>query len=100
MGPHTYFVYILSNARRTVLYIGVTNDLKRRLEEHRRGAGESFSNKYRTTDLLWCERFGFIHDAIAREKQLKNWHREWKWNLVRESNPEMRDLAEEVSERY
>ena len=45
---------------------------------------------------MWCEHFGYVHDAIAREKQLKNWHREWKWNLIRESNPDLLDLTEEV----
>lgn len=99
MGKHTYFVYMLSNVRRTVLYIGVTNDLRRRMKEHRNGEGGRFSKKYRAVDLLWYERFGYIGDAIAREKQLKNWRREWKWNLIREANPELRDMTEEVLER-
>ena len=96
MAKHSYYVYILSNAHRTVLYIGMTDDLGRRPDEHRRGEGGEFSRKYRTIDLMWCEHFGYVHDAIAREKQLKNWHREWKWNLIRESNPDLLDLTEEA----
>ena len=91
-----YHTYILSNAGRTVLYIGVTNDLARRLEEHRRGAPGSFTTTYRTTDLLLFEPFGNVNDAIAREKQLKRWNREWKWNLIKETNPELRDLTDEL----
>jgi putative endonuclease len=74
----------------------MTNDLSRRKVEHRNGEVGRFSRKYRTTDLMWCEHFGYVHDAIAREKQLKNWHREWKWILIRESNPDLLDLTEEV----
>ncbi len=96
MHPRTYWVYLLSNARRSVLYVGVTNDLPRRLGEHRRSGDASFATQYRAADLLWFEAFSQIDDAIAREKQIKRWHREWKWNLVREANPELRDLTPEL----
>jgi putative endonuclease len=91
-----YWVYILSNRGRTVLYIGVTNDLVRRMEEHRSGRVEGFTKRYRVRDLLWFEAFGDVRAAIAREKQLKAWHREWKWNLVRETNPELSDLTPDL----
>ncbi len=87
-------MYILSNARRTVLYIGMTNDLARRVTEHKASAVEGFRERYRVRDLLWFEAFADVNDAIAREKQLKNWHRGWKWNLVRETNPELTDLSD------
>ncbi|GAB5535034.1 MAG: GIY-YIG nuclease family protein [Rubricoccaceae bacterium] len=92
----TYFVYIISNAGRSVLYIGMTNDLHRRMREHKDGAVEGFSKQYRAGDLLWFDSFSDVNEAIAREKQIKNWHRDWKWNLVRESNPELRDLTPEL----
>ena len=96
MRPRTYYVYLLSNARRTVLYVGVTNDLARRLTEHRAGAVPGFTQRYCVRDLLWYAPFADVRDAIAREKQLKNWHRDWKWNLIRQSNPELRDLSEDL----
>ena len=87
------FVYILSNKSRTVLYIGITSDLKRRILEHKSGLGSEFSSKYVTTDLLYFEQINGIQNAIDREKQLKNWHKEWKWNLINEENPNLNDLA-------
>ena len=96
MRGRTYHVYLLSNARRTVLYLGVTNDLARRLAEHRAGSVPGFTQRYRVRDLLWYEPHADVNDAIAREKQLKNWHRDWKRNLVRASNPELRDLSEDL----
>lgn len=93
MRAHCYHVYILSNARRTVLYIGMTNDLARRVAEHKAGQVEGFTKRYRVRDLLWAESFSDVNDAIAREKQLKRWHRDWKWNLVRQTNPDLIDLG-------
>ncbi|MEO0740738.1 MAG: GIY-YIG nuclease family protein [Bacteroidota bacterium] len=95
MNRHRYHVYFLSNRTRTVLYCGVANDLARRLLEHRSGAVEGFTKRYRVHDLLWFETFGEVHNAITREKQLKNWRRAWKWNLIRESNPGLRDLSQD-----
>lgn len=88
-----YHVYILTNNNNTTLYIGVTNNIQRRLYEHRQGLFDGFSKKYKLKKLIYIELFTDIHDAIRREKQLKNWHRDWKFNLIRESNPTLKDLA-------
>ena len=85
-------IYILSNKNRTTLYIGVTSDLDRRIAEHVEGEGSKFSSKYNLTDLVYFEEFDDISEAIAREKQLKNWKREWKINLIKSLNPELKDL--------
>ena len=95
MKQYRYHVYFLSNRARTVLYCGVTNDLARRLQEHRSGAAGGFTRRYRVHDLLWFEKFDDVQDAITREKQLKNWRRAWKWNLIRERNPGLRDLTQD-----
>lgn len=87
------FVYILSNKNRTTLYIGVTNDLKRRILEHKSGKGSVFTSKYNLIDLVCFEKINGIGRAIEREKQLKNWKSEWKWELIKEENPELIDLA-------
>lgn len=89
------FVYILSNKNRTTTYIGVTNDLERRIVEHKSGRGFIFTNKYNLTDLLYYERINGMQNAINREKQLKNWHNEWKWNLIKEKNPSLIDLSKD-----
>ncbi|NGP89223.1 GIY-YIG nuclease family protein [Fodinibius halophilus] len=86
------YVYILSNKTRRVLYIGVTGNLVKRVWLHRQGLGSEFTQKYRTKYLIHYESFKHIERAINREKQLKNWHREWKLNLIREHNPKFRDL--------
>jgi predicted GIY-YIG superfamily endonuclease len=88
-----YSVYILSNHHRTVLYIGVTNDLERRLHEHRSGVGSAFASKYRARDVVHIESFDAVRDAIAREKQLKGWSRAKKLALVRRDNPELESLG-------
>jgi putative endonuclease len=92
------YVYIMSNPRRTVLYIGVTNSLLNRVNDHKNGIGCSFTNKYNCTDLIYFECFGFIEEAIKREKQLKNWHRPWKIELIRQKNPDMVDLSDTIEE--
>ena len=79
-----------------ILYIGVTNDLKRRIYEHRNKLVEGFSKRYHLDKLVYFESCIDINSAIEREKQLKRWHREWKYNLVIESNPEFRDLYGEL----
>ncbi len=86
------FVYIMTNKYRTTFYIGVTNDLSRRSLEHALGEGSKFTKKYNLTDLVYFEKFSEIDQAIAREKQLKNWHHEWKVNLIREKNPKLETL--------
>lgn len=91
------YVYILSNKNRTVFYIGVSSDLEGRLEIHIEGANKnSFTARYKVKDLVYYEEHQNIVDAIEREKQLKNWKREWKIELIRSINPEMKSLLEEL----
>jgi putative endonuclease len=80
---------------KTVLYIGVTNDLERRIFEHKTGHGFKFTNKYNVSDLMYYEEYPSINDAIDREKQLKRWHKEWKWNLIRTKNKHLADISRE-----
>jgi putative endonuclease len=88
------FVYIMSNKNRTTFYIGITSDIKRRVLEHKTGKGGVFTKKYNLFDLVYYEIIEGIQDSIAREKQLKNWHRDWKINLIKADNPTMADLSE------
>lgn len=85
--------YILASQRGGTLYIGVTSDLAARLWQHRSGATTGFTARYRVFRLVHAEFFGDMQTAIAREKQLKRWHRAWKINLIQAANPEWRDLA-------
>ena len=93
---HQYWIYIMSNKTRTVLYIGVTNDLYRRYIEHKENVVEGFTKKYKCHDLLYYEEYRFAEDAIAREKQLKRWKRDKKEMLIAKVNPEKRNLAEDL----
>jgi len=93
------YVYIVSNKNRTTLYIGVTNNIMRRIMEHKSGQGSIFTSRYQLHDLMYFEQISGMQNAINREKQLKNWHREWKWNLIKEANPELVDLAKEWNEK-
>lgn len=79
-----------------MLYIGVTSDLQKRIVEHKEGKGSVFTKKYSLNALVYFEEFTSIIQAIAREKQLKNWHKEWKWNLIKSKNNELKDLFEEL----
>lgn len=90
----SYWVYILSNKKLGTLYIGVTNDLHRRLYEHKNKLIEGFSKRYDLTKLVYFEETSDINSAIAREKQLKKWNRDWKINLVELNNPDWLDLSE------
>ena len=92
-----YFVYILSNKYNNVMYIGVTNDLERRMYEHKNKLVDGFSKKYNLTKLVYYEIAQDVESAIAREKQLKNWHREWKVNLIKQTNPEWKDLSQLIA---
>lgn len=92
MSRDDYWVYILTNCGETVLYVGITNDLRRRVGEHREGEVEGFSKKYNLKKLVYAERFQRPKHAIRREKQLKNWKREWKEELIEEENPDFEDL--------
>ncbi|MBQ8370636.1 MAG: GIY-YIG nuclease family protein [Clostridia bacterium] len=89
-----YFVYILSNWNHRVLYIGVTNELKRRIYEHKNGLHDGFTKRYHVHKLLYYEKFGDVYRAISREKQLKTWSREKKNELINRINPEWLDISE------
>ena len=91
MKQHNYYVYIMSSFSK-VLYIGVTNDLQRRVDEHTQGIFEGFSNNYKTKRLVYYEHTNNIEGAIEREKQLKKWRREKKINLIEKMNPKWDDL--------
>ncbi len=87
-----YAVYILASGRNGTLYIGVTNDLARRVAQHKACAVPGFTRQYRVTLLVYAERFADVRDAIAREKQLKGWNRAWKLKLIEAGNPDWIDL--------
>jgi putative endonuclease len=93
MNLHKAYVYILSNKSRMVFYIGVTNNLERRMREHKEGVGSVFTHTYNVHDLVYYEIHGAFKQAIKREKQLKEWKRDWKIELINTMNPDMTDLA-------
>ena len=90
---NTYYVYILTNQFNNVLYIGVTNNLERRVYEHQSGLIEGFTQRYRVHKLVYCECCPDVRDAIAREKQLKRWSRSKKEELINRMNPDWTDLS-------
>jgi putative endonuclease len=92
MYTKNYYVYILASKRNGTLYIGVTNNLKKRVYEHRNDLIEGFTKKYQVHRLVWYEHSQDIHGVIKREKQLKAWKRQWKMRLIEEMNPEWEDL--------
>ena len=87
----TYYVYIMASRSR-VLYTGVTNDLVRRVEEHKRGLTAGFTSRYRVSRLVYFEPFGDVMAAIQREKTMKKWKRDWKINLIESNNRHWIDL--------
>ena len=91
------WVYIMANRYRGPIYIGVTSDLAARISQHREGKGSEFCAKYDLTRLVWAEFTRPIDEAIAHEKRLKRWRRDWKFELVEKGNPEWRDLFEELA---
>ena len=91
-----YYVYILASKRNGTLYIGVTNDLTKRVWQHKSKIADGFTKKYGVDKLVYYEMTENIEGAILREKQLKNWHRQWKINLIQSKNPEWRDLYEDI----
>jgi len=86
------YCYILSNKQRTLTYIGYTDNLKRRIKQHQRGQGALFTKKYNIHYLIYFEGFDSKKSAKKRERQLKNWRKEWKWNLVKEANPNLETI--------
>ena len=94
MRAHKYWVCLVTNKGNTVLYTGMTNDLQRRLFEHRTGADpDSFAWRYQCWKLVYMEDFSDVRKAIAREEQLKNWKRDWKDDLISAQNPGWMDLS-------
>ena len=94
----TYAVYILTNYNQTTFYVGVTGNLQKRIWEHKNKLAEGFTKKYNVDRLVYYEVTENVETALNREKQLKRWHRDWKINLIREFNPEFKDLYESLQD--
>jgi putative endonuclease len=92
----TYFVYILASQRNGTLYVGVTNNLARRIHEHREKIIEGFTSQYNVTKLVWFDQTDSIEEAISHEKRLKRWQRAWKISLIEKTNPSWNDLYESI----
>jgi putative endonuclease len=97
MRDHNYYTYILTNRPSGTLYTGVTNDLRRRVAEHRDGRAESFTRRYNLHRLVWFEHHTDIREAILREKRIKKWNRAWKIELIETLNPAWRDLYADLA---
>jgi putative endonuclease len=91
-----YYVYILASQRNGTLYIGMTNNLVRRVWEHKNNVVDGFTKKYSVHQLVWYEAADTPQAAITREKQLKKWNRAWKLKLIEANNPEWKDLYNEI----
>lgn len=89
-----YYVYILANKRNGTLYIGVTNNLERRLYEHKNKLLKGFTKEYGVDKLVWYENTTDVNSALQREKQLKKWNRKWKLDLIEKDNPQWKDLSD------
>lgn len=94
--PRIYCVYILCSQTNGTLYIGVTNNLYRRIYEHKKKLVKGFTEKYGITKLVYLETYEDVRDAIHREKCLKKWNRSWKLKLISKANPEWKDLHESL----
>jgi len=93
----SYYVYLLASRRKGTLYVGVTNDLSKRVWQHKQELVEGFTKKYGVKSLVWFEQTESIESAIVREKQIKKWNRDWKVELIEKTNPQWRDLYEEIA---
>jgi putative endonuclease len=91
-----FWVYMMASGFNGTIYIGVTSDLKKRVWEHKNNVSEGFTEKYDVHNLVWFEGHEAAESAIKREKQMKEWQREWKINRIRELNPEWNDLYDEI----
>jgi putative endonuclease len=91
-----FYVYLLASEKNGTLYIGVTSNLSRRVQEHKKGLVDGFTKKYRVSKLVYYEIYGEVGMAIYREKQLKKWKRDWKLNLIEKENPSRKDLFFEL----
>jgi putative endonuclease len=93
-----YYVYLLASDRNGTLYLGVTNDLVRRIYEHKNKILRGFSQQYGVDRLVWFETYDDPVNAIAREKDIKKWRRAWKLRLIEQSNPQWVDLYDQISQ--
>ncbi|MDO8682026.1 MAG: GIY-YIG nuclease family protein [Armatimonadota bacterium] len=91
-----YYVYILASRRNGTLYVGITNDLQRRMYEHKNGLIEGFTKKYGVHMLVYYDETSDVNAAIAREKHIKGWNRAWKLQIIEAMNPEWKDLAADL----
>jgi putative endonuclease len=90
------FVYLMASSRNGTLYVGVTSDLVKRVFQHKNDVADGFTKKYRVHDLVWFESTPSIEEAIRKEKQIKDWKRAWKIELIEKENPEWRDLYADI----
>ena len=97
MTQKTYFVYILTNWNNKVMYVGITNDLERRIYEHKEKLVKGFTEKYKVNKLVYYEQTSDVIGALSREKEIKKWRREKKNRLVVSNNPSWRDLSQDFS---
>ena len=93
----SYYVYLLASQKHGTLYLGVTNDLTRRVYEHRTKTVKGFTTRYNVNKLVWFEIYDDITTAISREKELKKWRRDWKIRLIEEQNPDWADLYPSIA---
>jgi len=91
-----FFVYILASRYRGTMYVGVTNDLSRRVGEHKSGAVPGFTKRYKVDQLVYCEPYASILEARTRERVLKRWRRDWKFELIEAENPDWHDLTSAI----
>jgi putative endonuclease len=90
------FVYMMASSRNGTLYVGVTSDLVKRVFQHKNDVADGFTKKYRVHDLVWFESTPSIEEAVRKEKQIKDWKRAWKIELIEKENPEWRDLYADI----
>jgi putative endonuclease len=96
VSTNSYYIYLLTNWNHRVMYVGVTNDLERRIYEHKNKLISGFTDKYKVNKLVYFEETGDIHAAITREKEIKKWRRDKKNRLVNKINPGWQDMSEEL----
>ena len=92
-----YFVYIMTNKAKGTLYVGVTNNLGRRIYEHKNEVIDGCTKNYKIKKLVYFESHAYVYNALQREKNIKHWKREWKIKLIEERNPQWKDLAETIA---
>lgn len=93
-----YYVYFMASKRNGTIYVGVTSDLKKRVYEHKNQYTDGFTKRYGCKNLVWFEVHANVEAAIMKEKQIKNWKREWKINRINDFNPDWRDLYDDICE--